>query len=71
MDDPIDPAIAARLDTLAERLIDVASELDDVMFDLLRRASADGDDRPALDRELQKVRRSIDKAVNLPRSQVR
>jgi len=25
MDDPIDPAIAARLDTLAERLIDVAS----------------------------------------------
>jgi hypothetical protein len=69
MEDRIDPAIASRLDTLAERLIDVASELDDVMFDLLRRASADGADRPRLDRELQKVRRSIEKAVSLLRSQ--
>jgi hypothetical protein len=39
------------------------------MFDLLRRASADGADRPRLDRELQKVRRSIEKAVSLLRSQ--
>ena len=69
MEDRIDPAIASRLDTLAERLVDVASELDDVMFDLLRRASADGADRPQLDRELQKVRRSIEKAVSLLRAQ--
>ena len=65
MEDPIDPAVAARLDTLAERLVDVRAELDDVMFDVLRRASVDGTDRPAIDRELQKVRRSIEKAVNL------
>lgn len=65
MEDPIDPAVAARLDTLAERLVDVRAELDDVMFDVLRRASVDGRDRPAIDRELQKVRRSIEKAVNL------
>ncbi|MGA0219194.1 MAG: hypothetical protein EBR65_00845 [Actinobacteria bacterium] len=65
MEDPIDPAVAARLDTLAERLVDVSAELDDVMFDVLRRASVDGSDRPAIDRELQKVRRSIEKAVNL------
>jgi hypothetical protein len=65
MEDPIDPAVAARLDTLAERLVDVRAELDDVMFDVLRRASVDGSDRPAIDRELQKVRRSIEKAVNL------
>ena len=65
MEDPIDPAVVARLDTLAERLVDVRAELDDVMFDVLRRASVDGTDRPAIDRELQKVRRSIEKAVNL------
>ena len=65
MEDPIDPAVAARLDTLAERLVDVSAELDDVMFDVLRRASVDGSDRLAIDRELQKVRRSIEKAVNL------
>ncbi len=65
MEGPIDPAVAARLDTLAELLVDVSAELDDVMFDLLRRASVDGSDRPAIDRELQKVRRSIEKAVNL------
>ena len=65
MEDPIDPAVAARLDTLAERLVDVSAELDDVMFDVLRRASVDESDRPAIDRELQKVRRSIEKAVNL------
>ena len=65
----IDPALGSRLDTLAERLVDVAGELDDLTFDLLRQAVADGAERPPLDRELQKVRRSLDKAIGILRSQ--
>jgi len=69
MDDSIDPALISRLDTLAERLVDLAGELDDLTFDLLRQAVADGAERPPLDRELQKVRRSLDKAIGILRSQ--
>ena len=69
MDGSIDPALGSRLDTLAERLVDVAGELDDLTFDLLRQAVADGAERPPLDRELQKVRRSLDKAIGILRSQ--
>ena len=69
MDGSIDPALGSRLDTLAERLVDVAGELDDLTFDLLRQAVADGAERPPLDRELQKVRRSLDKAIGILRFQ--
>jgi len=69
MQDPIDQALSARLETVAERLVDIAGEVDDITFDLLRRAVADGADRPPLDRELQKVRRSLDKAIGILRAQ--
>lgn len=52
----------------AERLAAVAADLDDLAFDRLREAVADGEaTRPADDRELMKARRAIDKAVSILR----
>lgn len=51
-------------DELADRLESVLVDLDDLAFDLLRQAAADGaTTRPRQDRELARARRSIEKAM--------
>lgn len=51
---------------LAERLRGVLDELDDLAFDQLREAVADGaTTRPASEKELAKARRSVEKAVRV------
>lgn len=53
---------------LADRLDAVVADLDELAFDRLREAAADGHrDRPADDRELVKARRSVEKAVQILR----
>ena len=55
-------------DALADRLETILSDLDDLAFDQLREAVADGaTTRPQSDRELAKVRRSGEKAARLLR----
>ncbi len=56
-----------RLAAVADQLDSAAAELDDVMFDLLREAAAEGRARPALDRRLTQARRAIEKASALLR----
>lgn len=54
---------------IADRLDAVLEELDDLAFDQLREAVADGaTQRPASDRELAKARRSVDKAARVLRA---
>jgi hypothetical protein len=51
---------------LAARLREIASELDDVTFDLLNRAVADGATaRPPEDKILAQARRAVEKAAAL------
>ena len=54
-------------DTLANRLDSVAEELDEVMFDQLREASAARGGRPVDDKRLTQARRAIEKASRLLR----
>jgi hypothetical protein len=54
-------------DNLADRLDVVAEELDDVMFDQLREASAARGGRPVDDKRLTQARRAIEKASRLLR----
>ena len=54
-------------DHLAERLDAVADDLDEVMFDQLREASAAKAGRPADDKRLTQARRAIEKASRLLR----
>lgn len=61
----IDPQVLERLSDIASRLRDAASSLDDVMFDVLRKASRKREGRPAIDKTLSQARRAIDKAVHL------
>ena len=50
--------------SLADRLEAIVEELDEIAFDKLRLAAADGQrDHPAEDRELTKARRAVEKAV--------
>lgn len=59
----------ADFDFLAERLERIADELDEVAFDRLREAVADGEvERPRSDKTLMQARRSIAKAAHLLRS---
>ena len=61
----------ARLNDLADRLRVVAESLDDVMYDMLRAARADGiSARPTSDRTLVQARRAIEKAEYLLRRTV-
>jgi len=56
---------------LTELIIDLESvreRLDSIMFDSLREAAASKAGRPATDKELMKVQRAIDKAINTLRS---
>ena len=54
-------------DHLADRLQSVADDLDEIMFDQLREASAERTGRPADDKRLTQARRAIEKAVHLLR----
>lgn len=58
----------ADYDALASRLETVAADLDEIAFDQLREAVADGEvKRPADDKKLMQARRSIEKAVGILR----
>ena len=53
---------------LVERLESVAADLDEMAFDRLREAVADGElARPADDKKLMQARRAIEKAVGVLR----
>lgn len=52
--------------TLADRLRSILDDLDEVAFDRLREAVADGaTSRPASDKELAKARRSVERAMRV------
>ncbi|MEO6653637.1 MAG: hypothetical protein ABIP17_13375 [Ilumatobacteraceae bacterium] len=52
--------------SLADRLESILADLDELAFDQLREAVADGaTSRPRSDKELAKVRRSVEKAARL------
>jgi hypothetical protein len=54
----------SELNGIADRLAAIVEELDEVAFDRLRLAAADGQrSRPHDDRELTKARRAVEKAV--------
>ncbi len=56
------------LDRLADRLDSVAADLDEIAFDRLRRAVADGEvERPVGDKQLMRARRAVEKAAHLLR----
>jgi hypothetical protein len=51
-------------DTLIDRLESIAADLDEIAFDRLREAVADGElTRPVDDKQLMQARRAIEKAV--------
>lgn len=51
-------------DEIADRLETVVADLDEMAFDLLREAMADGaTTRPAADKQLARARRSVEKAA--------
>lgn len=54
-------------DKLADRLDAITEELDDLMFDQLREASAARVGRPADDKRLTQARRAIEKSSRLLR----
>lgn len=59
----------ADLEHLAERLDQIAEELDEVAFDQLREAVAAGElERPRSDKSLMQARRAVAKAAHLLRS---
>lgn len=56
------------LGRLADRLDSVVADLDELAFDRLREAAADGDThRPASDKEIVKARRAVEKAAHILR----
>jgi hypothetical protein len=57
-----------RYDELVERLQVVADDLDQVIFDQLREASAEGRARPTDDKRLTQARRAVEKAIHLLRA---
>ncbi len=54
-------------DHLAERLDHVVADLDELLFDQLREAAAEGNGRPADDKRLTQARRAAEKAAHLLR----
>ena len=56
-----------RYDDLVDRLQVVADDLDQITFDQLREASAEGQARPADDKRLTQARRAVEKAIHLLR----
>lgn len=57
-------------DHLVAQLDQIAESLDEVMFDQLREASAQGRTRPADDKRLTQARRAIEKASRLLKGDV-
>jgi hypothetical protein len=58
-----------RTDELAERLEQIVADLDELAFDRLREAVAEGaSERPAADKQLAKARRAVEKAADVLRS---
>ena len=55
-------------DDLVDRLQVVADDLDQITFDQLREASAQGRGRPADDQRLTQARRAVEKAIHLLRA---
>jgi hypothetical protein len=56
------------LGSLADRLEAIVADLDELAFDRLREAAADGaTTRPADDKELVKARRAVEKAAHILR----
>ena len=54
--------------SLADRLESIVADLDELAFDRLREAAADGaTSRPADDKELVKARRAVEKAADILR----
>jgi hypothetical protein len=54
------------VDALAERLDAIVADLDDLAFERLRSAVAEGaTSRPRSDRELTKARRAVEKAAHI------
>ena len=57
------------LDGLADQLANIAEQLDDMAFEQLREAVAEGAmERPQTDKRLMQARRAIDKAAHLLRT---
>jgi hypothetical protein len=57
-----------RFEDLAESLEAIGAELDELAFDVLQQAVADGaTQRPAADRTLTQARRAVEKAAGLLR----
>jgi hypothetical protein len=59
--------VSGHYDHLADRLDAVAEDLDEIMFEQLREASAEKSGRPADDKRLTQARRAIEKASRLLR----
>ncbi|MBK5333130.1 MAG: hypothetical protein JJD93_14235 [Ilumatobacteraceae bacterium] len=57
-----------RYDDLVDRLQVVADDLDQITFDQLREASAEGRGRPVDDKRLTQARRAVEKAIHLLRA---
>ena len=56
-------------ESLTERLVTLVADLDELAFDRLREAVAEGaTERPASDRELAKARRAVEKAAHILRN---
>ena len=56
--------MTGEFESLIERLETVAADLDEIAFDRLREAVADGEvTRPAADKKLMQARRAIEKAA--------
>ena len=54
-----------RYDDLVSRLQIIADDLDQITFDQLREASAEGRGRPVDDKRLTQARREVEKAIHL------
>jgi hypothetical protein len=54
-----------RYDDLIDRLQVVVDDLDQITFDQLREASAEGKPRPVDDKRLTQARRAVEKAIHL------
>jgi hypothetical protein len=59
--------MSGEYDDLADRLAEIASDLDDRAFTLLREAAAEGRGRPDADKRLTQARRAVEKAERLLR----
>ena len=61
----IDPNLSARLSEIASDIASISEKLDEISFDVLREASAEGRGRPEVDKTLTQARRALEKARHL------